>query len=96
MAERNYAPDIYAPELSPGDLRSVDCVDPEGSRYSTMAFQAVDDTSWFEACIRGNRGGRVGTTTWIMDDVRLLVHGDEDLVPALSTGVPLDLYHGYQ
>jgi hypothetical protein len=95
-SERNYAPDIYAPELTPGDRTTIDAVDPGGSRYSTMAFQAVDDTSWFEACIRGMRGtgtSSEGTSVWSMDDFRLFQHGDEGLVAA---GVPQDVFEAYQ
>jgi hypothetical protein len=94
-SERNYAPDIYAP----GSGTTIDCVDPTGSRYSTMAYQAADDTSWFEACLRSSRGAdnpTTGWTLWIMDDFRLLQHGEEDLLASLISGVDGDTLKNYR
>lgn len=94
-SERNYAPDIYAP----GSGATIDCVDPTGSRYSTMAYQAADDTSWFEACLRSARGAgspTTGWTLWIMDDFRLLEHGEEDLLASLISGVERNTLEIYE
>jgi len=100
-SQRNYAPDVYAPELTPGDPTSIDCADPTGSRYSTMAFQAVDNSSWFEACIRSQKPGGSGGSFWVMDDMQLLVHGAEDLVPpqptpTVTAGVPESVFQVYR
>jgi hypothetical protein len=91
-SERNYVPDIHAP----GSGTEIDCVDPDGSRYTTMAYQAADTTSWFEACIRGNRPEGTGNSLWIMDDFRLFEHGEEDLVGSLISGVNRDTLKNYR
>jgi hypothetical protein len=84
--ERNYAPDVYAP----GTGAAIHCRDLAGSRYSTMAYMAADTSSWFEACIRGlmPQGGayaEAGPSYWILDDLRLVEHGQEDLIVTTPT-----------
>lgn len=58
---------------------AIQCLDTDGDRYSTMAFEAADATSWFETCIRTLKGGKAGSSYWILDDFQLFVHDNEML-----------------
>jgi len=80
--ERNYAPDIYAP----GSGVAIDAADPSGSRYSSMAFTAADDSTWLEFCVRTMKGGVVDSSDYVLDDLQLFTHGpDEGLAVDLDS-----------